>query len=194
MAPQHRLVASILVSILLHAVAYFLGTTSIDLPRQQAPITNGDKIRAVFARPDRSLPTKITARKQSPILNTGESIDSARGDAWRSTIATTPPETSRLHLPQTSEAFLPQEYLTRQPRPQSELSLEDITQPEQPGTFQMHLWINRRGETVYIETGEATAPTRFVEQIAARFETTRFAPGERHGVAVASIIRIEISY
>lgn len=93
-----------------------------------------------------------------------------------------------------SDVFLPQEYLNRQPSPKSTLSLEDIPPPSQPGVFQMRIWINQRGEAVHTETDETTAPAIFVEQITERFKATRFIPGERHGVPVASIIRIEISY
>jgi len=181
---SRRLITAFLISLLLHATGLFLAVVLNSRPSELSLTAKRGKIQAVVVPTHspiqrKSAPIKAP-RHQESIADMN--VTSVQGDR------NTPPESAN------TDVFLPQENLTRQPRPESPVALEDIPQPDETGVFQMRIWINQRGETVHIETDETTAPARFVEQVAQRFKTTRFVPGERDGAPVASIIRIEISY
>lgn len=195
MTHRRRLVTAILLSTLLHAMAALLLATVSDRSREPALTVKGSRIKATVVSVAHA-PSQgtTTISKAPPVGESALGTDAIRAGNKRNTSGVTRPEIPTTSSAQNPDVFLPQEYLTRQPRPESELSLEDIAQPEQSGVFQMRVWIDHRGKPTHIEADDTTAPAQFVEQIAERFSAARFHPGERHGLPVACIIRIEISY
>jgi hypothetical protein len=62
------------------------------------------------------------------------------------------------------------------------------------GRLVLKLWISDRGEVVETLTERSDLPAEFVQGVASAFRRARFSPGERNGMPVGSIIRIEVNY
>jgi hypothetical protein len=192
---RRRLVIAISLSALLHAAVFYFLAIIPDHSLKPALTSEGSRTRGTITNVLPVRPLGITKTPHSHSIDGRSPVtDAFRTDIERYATGITNPEARTSRTAHAPDTFLPQEYLTRQPRPESELSLEDIPQPEQAGVFHMRIWIDRRGKPLYIETEDTAAPVEFVEQIAERFKAARFIPGERHGLPVACIIRIEISY
>lgn len=62
------------------------------------------------------------------------------------------------------------------------------------GKLMLKLWINDRGQVVDAVIEKSELPAEFSAAAAAAFKEVRFSPGERDGLPVGSVIRIEVRY
>lgn len=91
------------------------------------------------------------------------------------------------------EGYLPQEYLTSAAIPEDEIDLQMIPSPGE-GSFRMQVWINSQGKVTKVDLDVTDAPSWFTAQVIEKFEKCRFRPGLRDDRAVASIMRVQVSY
>lgn len=99
-------------------------------------------------------------------------------------------------LPIAAPAYFTTDQLSKPPRllHEADLDAENLRVLATSGKLVLRLWINDRGEVVETSTERSDLPPEFVQSVSAAFRRARFAPGEREGLAVGSIIRIEINY
>ncbi|MFM9968990.1 MAG: energy transducer TonB [Burkholderiales bacterium] len=99
-------------------------------------------------------------------------------------------------LPIAAPAFYSSDQLSKRPMLLGDDPL-DATPPlvlASSGKLMLKLWINDQGQVVQAETEKSNLPQEFALAAAQAFKQARFAPGERGGLPVGSIIRIEVSY
>ena len=113
----------------------------------------------------------------------------------------TPPATTRAPapggpLPLKAPEFFTTDQLSRPPRLQEEADLDtaNLRVLATSGRLVLKLWISDRGEVVETLTERSDLPAEFVQGVASAFRRARFSPGERNGMPVGSIIRIEVNY
>ena len=62
------------------------------------------------------------------------------------------------------------------------------------GKLVLKLWINELGLIADIAVEQSGLPEAFSRTAVAAFKDLRFAPGERNGLAVGTVMRIEVNY
>lgn len=99
-------------------------------------------------------------------------------------------------LPLPAPAYYATDELTKRPQPQV---LEELDTPETKalvasGTLVLKLWIDDRGIVSDAVVEKSDLPPIFGNAAVDAFKRSRFAPGERDGRRVGTVMRIEISY
>jgi hypothetical protein len=83
-------------------------------------------------------------------------------------------------------------------RPQAVLIPELDTEATKPiivrGSMILRLWINQRGHVVNVEVEENGLPKIFLDTATDAFRRSRFSPGQKNGIPVGSVMRIEVRY
>jgi len=99
-------------------------------------------------------------------------------------------------LPFSAPHYYPTDQLTRRPQPLGSANLEgpDIPPVVASGKIILRLWIDEFGEVNEVEVEKTELPDGFSRSATAAFKRLRFTPGERAGVRVGSVMRIEVSY
>ena len=76
----------------------------------------------------------------------------------------------------------------------SELDTAEVQPIVASGILLLKLWIDDRGRVVNAEIERSDLPSVIARTAAAAFERMRFAPGQRNGQVVGSVLRIEVRY
>ncbi|MFA6310416.1 MAG: TonB family protein [Sterolibacterium sp.] len=174
---QHRLAAAAVVSCLLHAsllVAPYLGTT--------------DRGHPIVAARDWTSPRPFTASLKAAAQPEPEPVGES----------VTPVATTEGvgMLPFSAPAYYPTNQLSKRPQPLGSADLEapEISMIAAAGQMILKLWIDESGEVVDVEVEKTELPEVFSRSAVAAFKRLRFVPGERGGVRVGSVMRIEVNY
>lgn len=174
---RHRLVTALTVSCLLHLAllaAPYIGERT----RESAPA----------ARQGQALAQRFTASLGA----VRQSIPVSLAD-----IATSPePEEGVGVLPFAAPHYYTTDQLSKRPQPLASADLEgpDILPIVASGTIILKLWIDEFGDVNEVEVERTELPEVFSRSTTAAFKRLRFTPGERGGVRVGSLMRIEVSY
>ena len=99
-------------------------------------------------------------------------------------------------LPFAAPVYYTPDQLSKRPQmlPEAPLDEESLRVLAASGKLVLKLWINDRGEVAATEVERSDLPAEFSQSVTAAFLRTRFSPGERGGLPVGSIIRVEINY
>lgn len=99
-------------------------------------------------------------------------------------------------LPIASPAFYAPDQLSKRPVPLGDdpLDASQLSVLASSGTLMIRLWINDLGQVVQAETEKTGLPREFAAAAMEAFKQVRFLPGERGGIPVGSVIRIEVGY
>lgn len=86
--------------------------------------------------------------------------------------------------------------LTKRPQP---LRMAELDTPETApivasGKLILRLWIDERGNVAAATVEHSDLPEFFARTAVSAFMNSRFTPGERDGLPVGTVMRIEISY
>jgi len=173
---RHRLRAALLASGALHLgllTAGYLGESRHEsLPATAAEQTGGHRFSASLrAAPSPAPPARTDAAASDPAEGAGL-------------------------LPFSAPHYYPTDQLTRRPQP---LGTADLEAPEvrlivASGKIVLRLWIDEFGGVNNVEIEQTDLPEVFNRSALAAFRRLRFTPGERAGVRVGSVMRIEVSY
>lgn len=99
-------------------------------------------------------------------------------------------------LPMPASPYYTTDQLTKRPQP---TGAADLDTPETShiiasGKMILKLWINELGEVVNVEVEKTELPEVFSRSAIEAFKRLRFTAGERRGLRVGSVMRIEVSY
>lgn len=99
-------------------------------------------------------------------------------------------------LPFPAREYYTTDQLTKRPQP---LTVADLDAPEirpivASGKLVLKLWINEFGVVADVAVEKTDLPQAFSRTAVAAFRGLRFAPGERDGQPVGTVMRIEVSY
>lgn len=174
---RRRLIAAVIVSCILHVLllaAAYLGASNRESPIVAA---QGHTPAGPF---NASLKPPAPLKPEIP-------LESALPVASREGIGV---------LPFSAPPFYPTNQLSKRPQP---LGSADLDTPEinlivASGRMILKLWIDETGEVVDVEVESTELPEVFSRSAVAAFKHLRFTPGERGGVRVGSVMRIEVSY
>ncbi len=99
-------------------------------------------------------------------------------------------------LPIPSQAFYTTDQLTKRPQPMTMAELDPVeTKPiVASGKIVLKLWITERGSVSRVDVESSNLPPLFVRAAVEGFKRLRFEPGELHGRAVGTVMRIEVNY
>jgi len=108
----------------------------------------------------------------------------------------TPAKQGAEMLPVPAVRFYGTRELTKRPQPlgRADLDAPEIRMIVASGKMVLKLWIDASGEVIEVEIEKTELPDRLAELTKARFRDLRFTPGERMGVPVGSVMRIEVDY
>jgi len=193
-ALHRRLLAALAISLLAHALLillpYLRGDGTVRNPRSPEGARIHYTMHATLA-PDPSA---------SPAGNT-DPADAAPKNSENATpepVAPEPPGSTGSGglLPMPALAYYTTDQLTRKPRLIAEDPLDDdrLRLLSASGKVVLRLWVNDIGWVTNVEVERSDLPPEFATNVMAAFQRTRFAPGERDGLPVGSIIRIEVNY
>jgi len=194
-ATTHRLLIAVAASIAAHAALALLPRAGIgqgmgvdsEVSARQA---RGFQIRIADARdaqtsfpPAESSPASAAASyPDSSEANTAEAIPSAvQGNSL---------------LPLTGPTYYSAEQLSKRPVLIGDDPLDSVQLRllASSGKLMLRLWIDDNGQVVQAEAEKNELPPDFAAATAAAFRQVRFSPGEREGMRVGSIIKIEVRY
>ncbi|MEW6164072.1 MAG: hypothetical protein AB1642_03325 [Pseudomonadota bacterium] len=203
---HHALGLSLLLHLLILALPLEIGgggSREFDIAgrrqhRDFAPLNVALAPRALL--PAENLPTeKITL---PPPGRLAASLDTAGADAGEPEIGNSGPEiasandsTEPVHSPGLPvQHYFPRQELSRPPRVARDIDPYLGQLKERPGIGKavMVLWISERGEVDRVETEKSDMDGEFEAALQAQFRAARFLPGERDGIPVKSLMRIEV--
>lgn len=193
-----RLVPALLVSCLLHAsivVLPYLGKRTalaeMSSPRAKRPASAA--LTATLTAPRRdeapvlNQPAQADPRIESPPLPQASDTEAARPQVRM--------DGADL-LPLPGPVYYTSDQLTKRPRA---IAVKKLDTPETQsiivsGKLILKLWIDTQGQVEDVVVESSELPEIFAEVAIKAFRQSRFAPGERNGQRVASVMRIEVSY
>lgn len=199
-----RLCAALAASCFLHAAILFLPYlgTSIKQPRAGSGTT--ESVRQGLHVTLRTLnsagpaafsvaPAKMPAPAETPIALL--LADHMEMDAAEFRPAQHLSEGADL-LPIPAPLYYTTDQLTKRPQSNgiTELDPPDLLPIVAAGKIVLKLWISDLGEVNEVEIEKSEMPEAFSRQAVAAFKRLRFLPGEKNGVRVGSIMRIEVEY
>ena len=99
-------------------------------------------------------------------------------------------------LPLPAPTYYPTDQLTKRPQPlgAADLDVPEIRMIVASGKMILKLWIDEFGEVVDVDVEKTELPDVLSRPTVAAFKRLRFTPGERNGLRVGSVMRIEVSY
>jgi TonB family protein len=189
-----RLAIALLASCLLHASAFLLidlgggeppdgqvsAVAKIELPR--VPAVTVTLLFPLPRAPTPDLPGETDFASPKPKV--AEKNSSATADGGMGI------------LPLPGPTYYDPTLLSKQPLPITPVDLDtpEIRPIIASGKMLLKLWINESGEVVNVELEESDLPEQFSEVAKMAFRKLRLQPGERSGVPVNTVIRIEVQY
>lgn len=141
--------------------------------------TSEEAIRNEVAGQSAAVPAAAAPSADSPVSNTNPGAAGPGGQ-----------------LPFAAPLYYTTDQLSKRPQmlPDAPLDEENLRVLAASGKLVLKLWINDRGEVATTEVERSDMPAEFSQSVTAAFMRTRFSPGERGGLPVGSIIRVEINY
>lgn len=99
-------------------------------------------------------------------------------------------------LPIPAPVYYTADQLTKRPQPtvSTDLDPPELLPIVASGTIILKLWISDLGEVSTVEVEKSAMPEVFSRQAVVAFKRLRFLPGERNGVRVGAVMRIEVNY
>ncbi len=99
-------------------------------------------------------------------------------------------------LPLPAPVFYTMDQLSKRPQPLAEADLdpEQIRPIVASGKIVLKLWINEFGVVTDATVEKTDMPGVFSQTAIAAFKGLRFSPGERDGMPVRSLMRVEVTY
>ncbi len=99
-------------------------------------------------------------------------------------------------LPIPGPAYYTSDQLTKRTRA---IAVQELDTPEMKaiivaGKLILKLWIDNQGQVEDVVVESSELPEIFAAVAVKAFRQSRFAPGERNGQRVATVMRIEVSY
>jgi len=199
-----RLCAALAASCFLHAAILFLPYLGMSMKQPRAGSGTTERVRQGLHVTLRTLnragpaafsvaPAKMPAQAETPVaLLLADHMDM---DAAEFHPAQNLSEGADL-LPIPAPLYYKTDQLTK--RPQS-IGISELDPPEllpivAAGKIVMKLWISDLGEVNEVEIEKSEMPEAFSRQAVAAFKHLRFLPGEKNGVRVGAIMRIEVEY
>lgn len=193
-----RLAPALLVSCLLHAsiVALpYLGTrgTFVEL---RSPRTGSPASTALTASLTTPKPDKAPALDQpAPDDHSSDTPPLPNTSATKTAPTQTQADGAGL-LPFPGPVYYTADQLTKRARA---IAVKELETPEMQsiivsGKLTLKLWIDNQGQVEDVVVESSELPEIFAEVAAKAFKQSRFAPGERNGQRVATVMRIEVSY
>jgi len=174
---NRRFAAALVISCVLHIAllgAVYLGERARDYPSVATP----DK---VFLRPFTA--SLRIARQPEPELprESRGTVEHREGAGW---------------LPYSAPTYYTTDQLSKRPQPlgSAELDVPEIRPIVASGSVILQLWIDESGAVIEVAIEQTSLPDIFSRTAVAAFKGLRFAPGERSGVRVGSVMRIEVNY
>jgi protein TonB len=162
-----------------------------------------------FTRTSRSASTALTARltaprpEKAPPLDQPAPVDHSTNEAPPlpnvSATAAVPPQARADGagiLPIPGPVYYTADQLTKRAHA---IKVKKLDAPEMQaiivsGKLILKLWIDTQGQVEDVVVESSELPEIFAEVAVKAFRQSRFAPGERNGQRVASVMRIEVSY
>lgn len=209
-AASRRLLVALLFSCLLHfsiVVMPYLGKNQPGhSPIRQTvnKTTRPISVSLTPQRPSKNPTSRVDPIDQSPPSRQSEddsdtppspSHPPAPAEADKTTPPEAPAKGAEL-LPLPASIYFATNQLTKRPQPLGEIEL-DTPQTRAvvaSGRLILKLWINESGEVANVEVEKTELPEIFSKTAVAAFKNLSFSPGERNGIRVGNIMRIEISY
>jgi TonB family protein len=99
-------------------------------------------------------------------------------------------------LPLPALGYYTTDQLTKRPQPltTAELDRPEISPFVVSGKIVLRLWINEFGSVAEVEVETSDLSEIFSRTAVAAFRNLRFTPGERNGLPVGTVMRIEVTY
>ena len=174
---RRRLVAAVVVSCMFHVsllAAAYLGASSRESPIFAAKGQTPPRPFHASLKPPTQIKPEIV-RKSAVPLASSEGIGV---------------------LPFSAPPFYPTNQLSKRPQPlgSADLDAPEISLIVASGRMILKLWIDESGEVVDVDIEKTDLPAAFSRTAQAAFKRLRFTPGERGGVRVGSVMRIEVNY
>ena len=191
-----RLAAALALSCLLHAAAAllpFLGRSAVETRlaqkgSQKTPAVINATLAMVGERKyfAQSVPKAAEVKPEAPAVDSPAAED---------LLAQAGAEGANL-LPLPAQGYYTTDQLTKRPQPVNAIELDspEISPVVVSGKIVLRLWINEFGSVAEVEIESSELPEAFSRTAVAAFKSLRFAPGERNGLPVGTLMRIEVTY
>jgi TonB family protein len=196
-----RLLACLAVSCLLHAALLFVPYLGMRSGVWRPALQGGQK-----SSPPRSLDATLALEQPSALAAAEASPEPAEGGKQADAAAggmtgEEPRQASELSegaglLPLPAPTYYTVDQLTKRPQPtaEPELNAPEIATIDASGTVILKLWINELGNVVSVDVEHTNVPEIISQAAVAAFKRLRFTPGERDGLPVGTLLRIEVRY
>ena len=199
-AAQLRLLVAFALSCLLHAAVFFLPYLGQSSTQARSALAGGREPPQVL---DATLDSAGARRQSDSVADTvarTEPVARAPLAHRDAAPAAQPAAQERAAgadlLPLAAPAYYSTDELTKRPQP---LTVADLDAPQirpivASGKIVLKLWINEFGAVADIRVEKTELPDIFSRTAVAAFKGMRFAPGERNGQPVGTVMRIEVNY
>jgi TonB family protein len=193
-----RLIAALALSCLLHASPLLLPLLGMRLPDYRV-VVKGEQTGPYVVNATLVLKDAAHLFSGLPVPTAGEDVPntsvSALGAGER--IRPEDPAASGIGLlPIRGQAYYTTDQLTKRPQPlaKAELDPDEVKPIVASGRIVLKLWINGRGSVDKVEVESSTLPGLMAQAAVDGFKRLHFAPGERDGQAVGTVMRVEVTY
>jgi len=192
-----RLFAALALSCLLHAAVVFLPFLGKSVIDTRLSLKGSQKMPAFINATLATVgETRFTARSVPPaelIKPEAEAVDGPAEAEQRKPQAGA--EGAGL-LPIPALGYYTTDQLTKRPQPVTAIELDapEISAIVVSGKIILRLWISESGSVADVEVEKTELPEAFSRTAIAAFKKLRFAPGERNGMPVGTVMLIEVSY
>ena len=192
-----RLLLALALSCMLHAAVIGLPFLGMSVPAGRfAPAARMASAPALEAR----LPGADVRDRSDTSASTAPVPDAPAPAADRTPDPSVPAARQRTEgadlLPLPAPVYYTTDQLSKRPQP---LAIAELDAPQirpiiASGKMVLKLWINAFGAVADVEVERTDLPEVFSRTAVEAFKALRFQPGERNGQAVATIMRIEVTY
>jgi TonB family protein len=195
-----RLLAAFALSCLLHAAVFFLPYLGLSSTQPRSALAGGRKPPLVL---NATLDSAGERRQSDSVADRVLSAEPVPRPpfAHRDAAPVAQPAAQERAegadlLPLAAPAYYSTDQLTKRPQP---LTVADLDAPQirpivASGKIVLKLWINEFGAVADIRVEKTELPEVFSRSAVAAFKGMRFAPGERNGQPVGTVMRIEVNY
>jgi outer membrane biosynthesis protein TonB len=193
-----RLLASLLVSCLLHAALVFMPYLGVSTSASRPGVQGGQKLE-----PARILNATLALDKIPAVTVAEDSTEGASvADSSTHRMANEEPRPALDRalgiglLPIPAPTYYTTDQLTKRPQPTAEAELDtpEIWPIVASGTIILKLWISELGDVIAVDVEKTDLPEIFSRTAVAAFKQLHFVPGELNGRRVGTMMRIEVTY
>jgi hypothetical protein len=192
-----RLLASLLLSCLLHASFFLMPDLGVSRSRSR-PAEHGQLTPLPALNATLFLQPSAAADEVKPVPAKAGSTPEAAAERTakdESRPPTTPGEGAGL-LPAPAPGYFTPDQLTLRPQPAGEAELHTLETKLAPatGTLSLKLWISEFGDVIAVDIEKTDLPEIYAKAAVAGFMKLHFSPGERNGRRVGTVMSIQVSY